>query len=72
MYFALVPGVVIPAWQQITFTEDAGAFTTIVDAVSGTLLWRKNIQSHASTPCARAISPAISPTIRVRSKSFGV
>ena len=33
---------------------------------------RVRLQSHASTPCARATSPAISPTIRVRSKSFGV
>ena len=52
VYFPLLPGTVIPAWQQVTFTDSA-AYTTIVDAATGTLLWRKNIQSHASTQNAR-------------------
>jgi uncharacterized repeat protein (TIGR01451 family) len=53
VYFPLLPGTLIPAWQQVTFTSGSGAFTTIVDAATGTLLWRKNIQSHASTQDAR-------------------
>jgi uncharacterized repeat protein (TIGR01451 family) len=53
VYFPLLPGTVIPAWQQVTFTKGSGAYTTIVDAATGTLLWRKNIQNNASTQNAR-------------------
>ncbi len=53
VYFPLLPGTLIPAWQQVTFTKGSGSYLTIVDAVSGTVLWRKNIESHASTQNAR-------------------
>jgi hypothetical protein len=52
VYFPLLPGTVIPAWQQVTFTQGA-AYTTVVDAATGIVLWRKNITSHASTQDAR-------------------
>jgi uncharacterized repeat protein (TIGR01451 family) len=52
VYFPLLPGTVVPAWRQTTFLK-AGAYTTIVDAATGALLWRKNIQSHASAQDAR-------------------
>src|ERR1022692_1292862 len=48
VYFPLMPGTLIPAWQQVTFTHGSGDYTTVVDAVSGAVLWRKNIRSHAS------------------------
>ncbi len=53
VYFPLLPGTLIPAWQQVTFTKGSGSYLTIVDAVSGTVLWRKNIESRASTQNAR-------------------
>jgi uncharacterized repeat protein (TIGR01451 family) len=52
VYFPLLPGIVVAAWQQVTFLKN-GAYTTVVDAATGTVLWRKNIQSNASTQDAR-------------------
>jgi uncharacterized repeat protein (TIGR01451 family) len=53
VYFPLAPGVLVPAWMQVTFTKGPGDWTTLVDATTGTLLWRKNIRSYASTQQAR-------------------
>ncbi|HEX4962498.1 MAG TPA: M36 family metallopeptidase [Thermoanaerobaculia bacterium] len=53
VYFPLAPGVLVPAWQQVTFTKGPGDWTTVVDAGTGILLWRKNIRSYASTQEAR-------------------
>jgi len=72
VYFPLGPGVLVPAWQQVTFTKGKGStgdWNTLVDAGTGTLLWRKNMRSYASTQEARfsvyvqadGITPAESP-----------
>jgi uncharacterized repeat protein (TIGR01451 family) len=53
VYFPLGPGVLVPAWQQITFAKGPGDWNTLVDAGSGVLLWRKNMRSYASTQQAR-------------------
>ena len=54
VYFPLAPGVLIPAWSQVTMTStDTGDWFTLVDANTGVLLWRKNIRAHASTQEAR-------------------
>jgi hypothetical protein len=53
VYFPIVPGVLIPAWSQVTFTDGIGDWYTVVDANSGTLLWRKNIRDSVSTQDAR-------------------
>jgi hypothetical protein len=53
VYFPIAPGVLIPAWSQIAFTDGCGDWYTLVDANSGTLLWRKNIRDSASTQNAR-------------------
>ncbi len=53
VYFPLAPGVLVPAWKQVTFTQGPGDWTTVVDAGTGILLWRKNIRSYASTQNAR-------------------
>jgi subtilisin-like proprotein convertase family protein len=53
VYFPLAPGVLIPAWSQVTFTQGAGDWYTLVDATTGTLLWRKNIRDNASAHDAR-------------------
>jgi uncharacterized repeat protein (TIGR01451 family) len=53
VYFPLGPGVLVPAWMQVTFTKGPGDWTTVVDGASGLVLWRKNLRSHASTQEAR-------------------
>ena len=53
VYFPLAPGVLVLAYQQTTFTNGPGDWLTLVDASNGTLLWRKNIRSYASTQEAR-------------------
>lgn len=52
VYFAAAPGVLIPAWSQTIFGIDSDWYI-LVDARDGTLLWRKNIRSDASTHQAR-------------------
>ena len=42
MYFPAEPGVIIPAWRVLIW-QPVNAFYVIVDAASGTMLWRKNI-----------------------------
>lgn len=53
VYFPVSPDLLVPAWSQVTFTEGSGDWYTMVDARTGTLLWRKNIRNHASTERAR-------------------
>jgi uncharacterized repeat protein (TIGR01451 family) len=53
VYFPVAPGVLVPAWSQVTFTSGHADWYTLVDARTGTLLWRKNIRAHASTQEAR-------------------
>jgi subtilisin-like proprotein convertase family protein len=69
VYFPLAPGVLVLAYQQVTFTDGPGDWLTLVDATNGALLWRKNIRSYASTQQARfsvyvqadGVTPADSP-----------
>jgi hypothetical protein len=42
MYFPTEPGVAVPAWRVLIW-QPVNAFYVIVDAETGTLLWRKNI-----------------------------
>jgi hypothetical protein len=52
VYFPVAPGVLVPAWSQIIFGVDADWYV-LTDAREGTVLWRKNIRSDASTHEAR-------------------
>ena len=42
MYFPTEPGVAIPSWRVLIW-QPVNAYYVIVDAASGTMLWRKNI-----------------------------
>jgi subtilisin-like proprotein convertase family protein len=42
VYFPIEPGTLVPAWKTLIWL-DSQAYYVIVDARSGTLLWRKNI-----------------------------
>ncbi len=51
MYFPTEPGVAVPAWRVLIW-QPVNAFYVIVDAETGTMLWRKNIaedQTQAAT-----------------------
>ena len=69
VYFPLAPGLLVPAWSQVAFTDGTGDWYTLVDATTGTLLWRKNIRANVSAHDARfrvyvqadGITPADSP-----------
>ena len=67
--FPLAPGVLVPAWSLVVFTEGDADWYAIVDAETGGVLWRKNIRNTVSTHEARfrvyvqadGITPADSP-----------
>ncbi|HUR99819.1 MAG TPA: hypothetical protein VMZ26_17270 [Pyrinomonadaceae bacterium] len=42
MYFPTEPGVAVPSWRVLIW-EPVDAYYVIVDAATGTMLWRKNI-----------------------------
>ncbi|MFN0277955.1 MAG: M36 family metallopeptidase [Pyrinomonadaceae bacterium] len=44
MYFPTEPGIAVPAWRVLIW-KPVNAFYVIVDAHTGTMLWRKNITS---------------------------
>jgi hypothetical protein len=51
IYFPTEPGVAVPAWRVLIW-QPVNAFYVIVDAHTGTMLWRKNItddQTQAAT-----------------------
>lgn len=68
VYFPVAPGVLVPAWSQTIFSINADWYL-VTDARDGTVLWRKNIRSDASTHNARfrvfvqadGVTPADSP-----------
>src|SRR5262249_18265184 len=49
MYFPTEPGVAVPAWRVLIW-EPVHAYYVIVDASSGTMLWRKNIVEDQTQP----------------------
>lgn len=53
VWFPLAPGVVTPAWAQVVTYRGPGDWYTVVDALSGELLYRKNIERSVSTEEAR-------------------
>jgi uncharacterized repeat protein (TIGR01451 family) len=67
--FPLAPGLLVPAWSLVVFTEGDADFYAIVDAETGDVLWRKNIRNYVSTHDARfrvfvqadGVTPADSP-----------
>ena len=52
-YFPLGPGVVVPAWEQVSLLQGLQGWYTVVDARTGTLLYRKSTRLDLSTQPAR-------------------
>ncbi len=48
MYFPTEPGVAVPAWRVLIW-QPVNAYYIIVDAETGTMLWRKNITEDQTT-----------------------
>jgi uncharacterized repeat protein (TIGR01451 family)/fimbrial isopeptide formation D2 family protein len=67
--FPLAPGLLVPAWSLVVFTEGDADWYAVVDAETGDLLWRKNIRNSISAQDARfrvfvqadGVTPADSP-----------
>lgn len=49
MYFPTEPGVAVPAWRVLVWGKD-NSYYVIVEATTGTVLWRKNITSDQTQP----------------------
>ncbi|MGB7202777.1 MAG: M36 family metallopeptidase [Pyrinomonadaceae bacterium] len=49
MYFPTEPGVAVPSWRVLIW-EPVNAYYVIVDANTGTMLWRKNITEDQTQP----------------------
>jgi len=49
IYFPTEPGVAVPAWRVLIW-QPVNAFYVIVDAQTGTMLWRKNITEDQTQP----------------------
>jgi uncharacterized repeat protein (TIGR01451 family) len=68
--FPLAPGLLVPAWSLVVFTQGDQDWYAMVDAETGDVLWRKNIRAYASAHDARfrvyvqadGVSPADSPS----------
>lgn len=69
VWFPLAPGVLVPAWSLVVFTEGSADWYAVVDAQTGDVLWRKNMRNYASAHDARfrvyvqadGVTPAESP-----------
>jgi uncharacterized repeat protein (TIGR01451 family) len=67
--FPLAPGLLVPAWSLVVFTEGEQDWYAMVDAQTGDVLWRKNIRNSLSAQDARfrvyvqadGVTPADSP-----------
>ncbi len=67
--FPLAPGLLVPAWSLVVFTEGTADWYAMVDAKTGDVLWRKNIRNYVSAQDARfrvfvqadGVTPADSP-----------
>ena len=49
MYFPTEPSVAVPSWRVLIW-QPVNAYYVIVDAASGTMLWRKNITEDQTQP----------------------
>lgn len=54
IYFPTEPGVAVPAWRVLIW-QPVNAFYVIVDAETGTLLWRKNITEDQTQPATYSV-----------------
>jgi uncharacterized repeat protein (TIGR01451 family) len=51
--FPIAPGLLVPAWSLVVFTNGDEDWYAVVDAGTGDVLWRKNIRDYVSAHDAR-------------------
>jgi hypothetical protein len=54
MYFPTEPGVAIPAWRVLIW-QPVNAYYVIIDAKTGTMLWRKNLGNDQLQPATYSV-----------------
>lgn len=69
MYFPTEPGVAIPAWRVLIW-QPVSAYYVIVDAKTGTMLWRKNITEDQTQPATYSVYANPNAMINVAHSPF--
>ncbi|HEV7699523.1 MAG TPA: M36 family metallopeptidase, partial [Pyrinomonadaceae bacterium] len=69
MYFPTEPGVVVPAWRVLIWLP-VNAFYVIVDAKTGTMLWRKNLTEDQTQPATYGVYTNPNAMINVAHSPF--
>ncbi len=69
IYFPTEPGVAIPAWRVLIW-QPVNAYYVIVDANSGTMLWRKNISDDQTTSATYRVYANPNAMVQVADNPF--
>ncbi|HMS39107.1 MAG TPA: M36 family metallopeptidase [Pyrinomonadaceae bacterium] len=69
MYFPTEPGVAVPAWRVLIW-QPVNAFYVIVDAQTGTMLWRKNITEDQTQSATYSVYANPNAMINVADNPF--
>jgi hypothetical protein len=69
IYFPTEPGVAVPAWRVLIW-QPVNAFYVIVDAETGTMLWRKNITEDQTQPATYSVYVNPNAMINVADNPF--
>ncbi|MBK8465613.1 MAG: M36 family metallopeptidase [Chloracidobacterium sp.] len=69
MYFPTEPGVAIPAWRVLIW-QPVNAYYVIVDAATGTMLWRKNITQDQTQSATYSVYANPNAMINVADNPF--
>jgi hypothetical protein len=71
IYFPTEPGVAVPAWRVLVW-QPVNAYYVIVDAASGTMLWRKDISEDQTQPAVYDVFTNPQAMINVAHNPFPV
>ncbi len=71
MYFPTEPGVAIPAWRVLIW-QPVNAYYVIVDAQTGTMLWRKNITQDQTQSATYSVYANPNAMINVADSPFPI
>lgn len=69
MYFPIEPGFAVPAWRVLIW-RPVNAFYVVVDAATGTMLWRKNITEDQTQPATYNVYASPTGYINVANSPF--
>ena len=69
MYFPTEPGIAVAAWRVLIW-QPVNAYYVIVDALDGTMLWRKNITEDQTQPATYSVYANSQAMINVADSPF--